>query len=118
MHSLGYPGNIGGGGTLKLCTSEGYSQSSSCGGSGGPWIRDYRTGNHVDSVVHGYDSTSCAGTFGITYNGCGLLMPTLGRCVVRRGVERKKAGTSSLLIAHPQTPQDSPRRRTCFNGDD
>ena len=83
MHSLGYPGNIGGGNTLQLCASESFGPSSSCGGtgvlntgcsmtygsSGGPWIRDYRTGNHVDSVVHGYDSTSCTGTFGKTFNG-------------------------------------------------
>lgn len=83
MHSLGYPGNIGGGNTLQLCASESFSPSSGCGGagvlnagcsmtygsSGGPWIRDYRSGNHVNSVVHGYDSTSCTGTFGKTYNG-------------------------------------------------
>ncbi|MCH8180746.1 MAG: hypothetical protein IIA02_13315 [Proteobacteria bacterium] len=83
MHSLGYPGNIGGGNTLQLCASESFSPSAGCGGtgvlnagcsmtygsSGGPWIRDYRTGNHVNSVVHGYDSASCTGTFGQTYNG-------------------------------------------------
>ena len=34
MHSLGYPGNIGGANTLQLCASESYSPSSSCGGSG------------------------------------------------------------------------------------
>jgi hypothetical protein len=39
------------------------------GSSGGPWIRDYRTGNHVDSVVHGCVSQSCTGTFGKTFNG-------------------------------------------------
>ena len=43
--------------------------SMTYGSSGGPWIRDYRSGNHVNSVVHGYDSTSCTGTFGMTYNG-------------------------------------------------
>lgn len=83
QHALGYPGNIGSGNTLQLCTSESFSPSSSCGGtgvlntgcsmtygsSGGPWIRDYRSGNHVDSVVHGYDSTSCTGTFGQTFDG-------------------------------------------------
>jgi len=83
QHALGYPGNIGGGNTLQLCASESFSPSASCGGagvlntgcsmtygsSGGPWIRDYRTGNHVDSVVHGYDSSSCTGTFGQTFNG-------------------------------------------------
>ncbi len=82
MHSLGYPGNIGGGNKLELCTSESFGQSASCGSdvlntgcsmtygsSGGPWIRDYRTGNHVDSVVHGYVSQSCTGTFGKTFDG-------------------------------------------------
>ena len=82
MHSLGYPGNIGGGNNLELCASESFGQSSSCGSgvlntgcsmtygsSGGPWIRDYRTGNHVDSVVHGYVSQSCTGTFGKTFDG-------------------------------------------------
>lgn len=83
QHALGYPGNIGGGNTLQLCASESFSPSAACGGngvlntgcsmtygsSGGPWIRDYRSGNHVDSVVHGYDSTSCTGAFGQTFNG-------------------------------------------------
>lgn len=83
QHALGYPGNIGGANTLQLCASESFSPASSCGGSlvlntgcsmtygssGGPWIRDYRTGNHVDSVVHGYESGSCTGTFGQTFNG-------------------------------------------------
>jgi V8-like Glu-specific endopeptidase len=83
QHALGYPGNIGNAQTLQLCTAESFSPSASCGGnsvlnmgcsmtfgsSGGPWIRDYRTGNHVDSVVHGYDSASCTGTFGQTFNG-------------------------------------------------
>jgi hypothetical protein len=81
MHSLGYPANIGGGNNLELCASESFGQNanSSCGSSvldtgcsmtfgssGGPWIRDYRTGNHVDSVVHG---PSCTGTFGQTFDG-------------------------------------------------
>ena len=82
MHSLGYPGNIGGGNNLELCASESFAQNSSCGAgvlntgcsmtygsSGGPWIRDYRTGNHVDSVVHGYVNQSCTGTFGETFDG-------------------------------------------------
>ena len=82
MHELGYPGNIGGGNNLELCASESFGQSSGCGSgvlntgcsmtfgsSGGPWIRDYRTGNHVDSVVHGYVSQSCTGTFGKTFDG-------------------------------------------------
>jgi V8-like Glu-specific endopeptidase len=83
QHALGYPGNIGGANTLQLCASESFSPGSSCGGSsvlntgcsmtfgssGGPWLRDYRSGNHVDSVVHGYDSSSCTGAFGKTFNG-------------------------------------------------
>ena len=82
-HSLGYPGNIGGGNMLELCVSESFNPSSSCGGasvlntgcsmtfgaSGGPWIRHYRSGDWVNSVVSGYDSTSCTGSFGSTYNG-------------------------------------------------
>lgn len=83
QHALGYPGNLGGGNTLQLCAAESFSPSASCGGnsvlnmgcsmtfgsSGGPWIRDYRGGNHVDSVVHGYESQTCTGTFGQTFNG-------------------------------------------------
>lgn len=82
QHALGYPGNIGNANTLQLCASESFSPGSGCGNdvlntgcsmtygaSGGPWIRDYRSGNHVDSVVHGYDSSSCTGTFGKTFNG-------------------------------------------------
>jgi hypothetical protein len=82
-HALGYPGNLGGGNLLELCTSESFSPSSACGGgnvlntgcsmtfgsSGGPWIRSYRGGNWVNSVVHGYDGTTCTGTFGQTFNG-------------------------------------------------
>ncbi|AVR95757.1 trypsin-like serine peptidase [Pseudoduganella armeniaca] len=82
-HALGYPGNLGGGQTLQACTSESFGASSTCGGaailnmgcsmtygsSGGPWIRQYRTGNYVNSVVHGYQSSTCTGTFGQTFNG-------------------------------------------------
>ena len=82
-HAAGYPGNLGNGNTLELCTSESFSPSNSCGGngvldmgcsmtygsSGGPWIRNYRSDNWVNSVVHGYDSQSCTGTFGQTFNG-------------------------------------------------
>lgn len=82
-HALGYPGNLGGGNVLELCTSESFSPSAPCGGgnvlntgcsmtygsSGGPWIRSYRGGNWVNSVVHGYDGTGCTGTFGQTFNG-------------------------------------------------
>ena len=83
MHALGYPGNIGGGNTLQACASESFSPSATCGGSGvlntgcsmtfgssgGPWIFDYRSGNHVNSVVHGFDSSTCTGSFGKTFNG-------------------------------------------------
>jgi V8-like Glu-specific endopeptidase len=83
LHSAGYPGNIGGGNTLEVCTAESFSPSSSCGGgnilnmgcsmtfgsSGGPWIRHYRTDDWVNAVVHGYDGASCTGTFGQTFNG-------------------------------------------------
>src|SRR5712692_2017122 len=81
-HALGYPGNLGGGNTLQLCTSESFSPacggpdilSTGCsmtfGSSGGPWIRSYRdppgASNWVNSVVHG---PSCQGTFGQTFNG-------------------------------------------------
>lgn len=82
-HALGFPGNIGGGNKLELCVSESFNPSSSCGGasvlntgcsmtfgsSGGPWIRGYRGGNWVNSVVSGYDGTSCTGSFGQTFNG-------------------------------------------------
>jgi len=83
LHSAGYPANLGGGNTLQVCTAESFSPSASCGGgnvlnmgcsmtfgsSGGPWIRHYRTDDWVNGVVHGYDSTSCTGTFGQTFNG-------------------------------------------------
>jgi V8-like Glu-specific endopeptidase len=82
-HALGYPGNLGGGQVLQACTSESFSPSNACGGtailntgcsmtygsSGGPWVRAYRTNNWVNSVVHGYDSQTCTGTFGQTFNG-------------------------------------------------
>ncbi len=82
-HALGYPGNIGGGNTKQLCVSESFNPNSTCGGqtvlntgcsmtfgsSGGPWIRHYRNGNWVNSVVSGYDSDTCTGTFGSTFNG-------------------------------------------------
>lgn len=82
-HAVGYPGNIGGGNKQELCVSESFNPSSGCGGasvlntgcsmtfgaSGGPWIRHYRGGNWVNSVVSGYDGTSCTGSFGQTFNG-------------------------------------------------
>jgi hypothetical protein len=43
------------------------------GASGGPWLWRYTpnnsTGNHVNSVVSGHDSTGCTGGFGQTFNG-------------------------------------------------
>lgn len=82
-HALGYPGNIGGGNKLELCTSESFSPSGPCGGSGvlntgcsmtfgssgGPWIRNFHSNYWVNAVVHGYDGPSCTGTFGKTFNG-------------------------------------------------
>jgi V8-like Glu-specific endopeptidase len=66
MHAFGYPGNIGGGNNLEQCTAQSSAQPGSCGSgvlnmacnmtfgsSGGPWIRNYGSGNHVDSTVHG-----------------------------------------------------------------
>ncbi len=83
LHALGYPGNLGNAQTLELCTSETFSPDSSCGGdgvlnmgcsmtygsSGGPWVMSYRGGDWVNATVHGYDSQSCTGTFGKTFNG-------------------------------------------------
>ncbi len=82
-HALGYPGNIGGGNRQELCTSESFSPAAGCGGttvlntgcsmtfgsSGGPWIRGFRGGNWVNSVVSGQDGAACTGTFGSTFNG-------------------------------------------------
>jgi V8-like Glu-specific endopeptidase len=82
MTAFGYPGNIGGGNNLVSCTAQSSAQPSSCGSgvlnmacnmtygsSGGPWIRDYGSGNHVDSTVHGYISQACTGTFGQVFDG-------------------------------------------------
>ena len=82
MHAFGYPGNIGGANNLESCASQSSAQPSSCGSgvlnmacsmtygsSGGPWIRDYGSGNHVDSTVHGYISQTCTGTFGQNFDG-------------------------------------------------
>jgi V8-like Glu-specific endopeptidase len=82
-HAVGYPGNIGGGNKQELCVSESNQQGTGCAGnrvlrmgcsmtygaSGGPWIRGYRNGNWVNSVVSGYDSSACTGGFGKTFNG-------------------------------------------------
>jgi hypothetical protein len=39
------------------------------GSSGGPWILDYGTGNHVNATVHGYSGASCGTPFGVDFNG-------------------------------------------------
>jgi len=82
MHSFGYPGNVGGGQVLEQCAGESSAQSASCGSgvlnmpcnmtfgsSGGPWIKDLNSGNHVDATVHGYISQGCTGTFGQEFDG-------------------------------------------------
>ena len=82
MRAFGYPGNIGNANSQESCTGESSAQSSSCGSdvlnmackmtygsSGGPWIKDYGAGDHVDSTVHGYVSQSCTGTFGDAFDG-------------------------------------------------
>ena len=82
MHAFGYPGNIGGANSLESCAAQSSAQSGNCGSgvlnmacnmtygsSGGPWIRDYGSGNHVDSTVHGYVSQACTGTFGQAFDG-------------------------------------------------
>jgi V8-like Glu-specific endopeptidase len=82
MHSFGYPGNIGGGNNLEQCSAPSSAQPSSCGSgvlnmscgmtfgsSGGPWIRDLGSGNHVDATVHGQSGQTCTGTFGQKFNG-------------------------------------------------
>ena len=82
MHAFGYPGNIGGANNLEQCAAQSSAQPASCGSgvlnmacnmtygsSGGPWIRDYSSGNHVDSTVHGYINQTCTGTFGQEFDG-------------------------------------------------
>jgi V8-like Glu-specific endopeptidase len=82
MRALGYPGNIGGANNLESCSAQSSAQPGNCGGgvlnmacnmtygsSGGPWIRDYGSGNHVDSTVHGYINQQCTGNFGQVFNG-------------------------------------------------
>jgi V8-like Glu-specific endopeptidase len=82
MHAFGYPGNIGGANSLESCAAQSSAQPSNCGSgvlnmacnmtfgsSGGPWIRDYGSGNHVDSTVHGYINETCTGTFGRVFDG-------------------------------------------------
>ena len=82
MKSFGYPGNIGGADSLESCTAQSSAEPSSCGGgvlnmacnmtygsSGGPWIRDLGSGNHVNATVHGYINQTCTGTFGQAFDG-------------------------------------------------
>jgi len=82
MRAFGYPGNIGGANNLEQCAAQSSAQPGNCGGgvlnmacnmtygsSGGPWIMDYGSGNHVDSTVHGYINQSCTGTFGQEFDG-------------------------------------------------
>jgi len=82
MYAFGYPGNIGGANSLQSCAAQSSAQPSSCGSgvlnmactmtygsSGGPWIRDYGSGNHVDATVHGYINATCTGTFGQDFDG-------------------------------------------------
>ena len=82
MTSFGYPGNIGGANDQEKCAAPSSAQPSSCGSgvlnmkcnmtygsSGGPWIKDFNAGNHVNATVHGYSGTSCTGPFGQVFNG-------------------------------------------------
>jgi len=82
MRSFGYPGNLGNGQTLQQCAAPSSAQPAACGAnvlnmacnmtygsSGGPWFRDFGSGNHVNSTVHGYTSTTCTGAFGKVFNG-------------------------------------------------
>ena len=41
------------------------------GSSGGPWIMDYGTGNHVNATVHGFinPELTCTGPFGKDFDG-------------------------------------------------
>jgi len=82
MHAFGYPGNIGGADDLEQCAAQSSAQPGSCGSSvlnmacnmtygssGGPWIKDLGSGNHVDATVHGYISQTCTGSFGQEFDG-------------------------------------------------
>lgn len=82
MTSFGYPGNIGGANSLEKCVAPSSAQPAICGGgvlnmacnmtygsSGGPWIKDFGNGNHVNSTVHGYINQVCTGNFGQVFNG-------------------------------------------------
>jgi V8-like Glu-specific endopeptidase len=82
MTSFGYPGNIGGANSQEKCAAPSSAQPSGCGSgvlnmkcnmtfgsSGGPWIKDFNAGNHVNATVHGYINTTCTGPFGQVFNG-------------------------------------------------
>jgi len=83
MRSFGYPGNLANGQVLQQCVAPSSQQGSGCGGdkvvkmacnmtggsSGGPWFRDFGTGNHVNSVVSGWDGERCTGGRGKLFNG-------------------------------------------------
>jgi V8-like Glu-specific endopeptidase len=82
MRSFGYPGNIGGANSLEQCSSQSSAQPANCGSgvlnmacnmtygsSGGPWIKDFGNGDHVNATVHGYINQACTGTFGQVFNG-------------------------------------------------
>ena len=82
MHSFGYPGNIGNANNLEQCSAQSSAQPGNCGSgvlnmacnmtfgsSGGPWIKDLGSGNHVNATVHGYINQTCTGTFGQEFNG-------------------------------------------------
>ena len=82
MRSFGYPGNLANGQTLQQCSAQSSAQRRSCGAnvvkmacnmtygsSGGPWIKDYGSGNYVNSNVSGWDSKRCTGGFGKVFNG-------------------------------------------------
>lgn len=85
--AYGYPSNINSN-RRYYCAAETFGASSACGGaeilnmgcdmtfgsSGGPWIRTFKmlqagAVNFVNAVVSGWDSTTCTGSFGLTFNG-------------------------------------------------
>ncbi len=84
--TFGYPSDIRSGDFQYWCAAETFGASGACGGidvlnmgcnmtfgsSGGPWIRKFKqlkSTNRVNAVVSGWDSTTCTGTFGQTFNG-------------------------------------------------
>jgi V8-like Glu-specific endopeptidase len=82
MTVFGYPYNIGGGVNRDECVGQSSAPSGFCGlvlnmscdmtdgSSGGPWIMDLGIGDHIDSVVHGYDSLMCSGgPYGQVFSG-------------------------------------------------